>query len=171
VAAVASESASTGRRQTANKWLVAVAVMLATTMEWIDGTIANVALLHIQGASQPGLTKPLGALLLQRPGCSNLGRMRLQEHGRITRSLYLCDWCLESLLAIHINDLFVKFGATPKERRLARPQVSPLKRQRERNAYSHNIEIAKIATVASKPAEFKVKREIHLTIENRLDSL
>jgi len=63
--------------------------------------------------------KPSEALPLkpcQRLGCLNLGRMRLQEHGRTTRFLYLCDWCLESLLAIHINDLFVKFGAIPKDR-------------------------------------------------------
>jgi hypothetical protein len=64
--------------------------------------------------------------------------MRLQERGRIIRSLYLCDWCLESLLAIYINDLF---------------------------------EIAKIAVIAFKAAEFKVKLEIYLTIANRLDSL
>ena len=43
------------RDDTANKWLVAVAVMLATTMEWIDGTIANVALLHIRGSLSAGV--------------------------------------------------------------------------------------------------------------------
>jgi DHA2 family multidrug resistance protein len=41
--------------QAANKWLVAIAVMLATTMEWIDGTIANVALLHIRGSLSAGV--------------------------------------------------------------------------------------------------------------------
>ena len=43
------------RHETANKWLVAVAVMLATTMEWIDGTIANAALLHIHGSLSAGV--------------------------------------------------------------------------------------------------------------------
>ena len=33
-----------------NKWLIAVAVMLATIMEVLDTTIANVALLHIRGS-------------------------------------------------------------------------------------------------------------------------
>ena len=68
-----------------------------------------------------------------------MSTLRLPEHGSHAASgtrahnsvLYLCDWCLESLLAIHINDLFMKFGATPKEQRPARPQGSPLKRQRE----------------------------------------
>ena len=41
--------------QAANKWLIAIAVMLATTMEWIDGTIANVALLHIRGSLSAGV--------------------------------------------------------------------------------------------------------------------
>ena len=36
---------------------------------------------------------------------------------------------------------------------------------------SHNDRAAKIAVITSKPAEFKVKREIHLTIANLLDSL
>jgi DHA2 family multidrug resistance protein len=54
-AAAASESLSAERHQSANKWLVAVAVMLATTMEWIDGTIANVALLHIRGSLSAGV--------------------------------------------------------------------------------------------------------------------
>jgi|SRR6516164_3703964 len=51
----------------------------------------------------------------QRPGCLNLGRMRFQKRKHTTRFLYLCDECLESLLAIHINDLFVKFGETPNK--------------------------------------------------------
>jgi DHA2 family multidrug resistance protein len=33
-----------------NKWLIAVAVMLATIMEVLDSTIANVSLLHIRGS-------------------------------------------------------------------------------------------------------------------------
>src|SRR5579859_5116737 len=33
-----------------NKWLIAVAVMLATVMEVLDTTIANVSLLHIRGS-------------------------------------------------------------------------------------------------------------------------
>src|SRR6516164_10751531 len=49
----------------------------------------------------------------QRPGCLNLGRMRFQKRKHTTRFLYLCDECLESLLAIHINDLFTKFGKAP----------------------------------------------------------
>ncbi|MGH7841743.1 MAG: EmrB/QacA family drug resistance transporter, partial [Candidatus Binataceae bacterium] len=32
------------------KWLVAVAVMLATVMEVLDTTIANVSLIHIRGS-------------------------------------------------------------------------------------------------------------------------
>jgi len=55
MAAAPSESASTDRHRSVNKWLVAVAVMLATTMEWIDGTIANVALLHIRGSLSAGV--------------------------------------------------------------------------------------------------------------------
>src|SRR5690348_6509376 len=42
-----------------------------------------------------GLTLP--SKPCQRPSCSNLGRRRLQRRGRIIRSFYLCDWCLESL--------------------------------------------------------------------------
>jgi DHA2 family multidrug resistance protein len=38
-----------------NKWLVAVAVMLATIMEVLDTTIANVALLHIRGSLSAGV--------------------------------------------------------------------------------------------------------------------
>jgi MFS transporter, DHA2 family, multidrug resistance protein len=55
MAAAPSESAAPAGQRTANKWLVAVAVMLATTMEWIDGTIANVALLHIRGSLSAGV--------------------------------------------------------------------------------------------------------------------
>ena len=39
----------------ANKWLIAVAVMLATIMEVLDTTIANVALLHIRGSLSAGV--------------------------------------------------------------------------------------------------------------------
>src|SRR2546428_8488193 len=39
----------------ANKWLIAVAVMLATIMEVLDSTIANVALLHIRGSLSAGV--------------------------------------------------------------------------------------------------------------------
>ncbi len=38
------------QRDPTNKWLVAVAVMLATVMEVLDSTIANVSLLHIRGS-------------------------------------------------------------------------------------------------------------------------
>jgi hypothetical protein len=48
----------------------------------------------------------------QRPGSLNLGRIRLQKRKHTIRSLHLCDGCLESLLAIYLNDLFAKFGAT-----------------------------------------------------------
>jgi hypothetical protein len=50
----------------------------------------------------------------QRPGCLNLGRMRLQKRKHTSRSLHLCGGCLESLLPIYLNDLFVKFGTTLK---------------------------------------------------------
>ena len=53
--------------------------------------------------SQRTIALTLPSKPCQRPGCTNLGRMRLQEHGRITRSLYLNDWCLESFLVIHIS--------------------------------------------------------------------
>jgi MFS transporter, DHA2 family, multidrug resistance protein len=38
-----------------NKWIIAVAVMLATIMEVLDTTIANVALLHIRGSLSAGV--------------------------------------------------------------------------------------------------------------------
>src|SRR2546430_207003 len=38
-----------------NKWLVAVAVMLATIVEVLDTTIANVALDHIRGSLSAGV--------------------------------------------------------------------------------------------------------------------
>jgi len=86
----------------------------------------------------------------QRPGCLNLGRMRLQKHKPIIRSLYLCDGCVESLLPIDLNDLFVEFGAILKTRR-----------------GFHNMQAAAIVRSCSKPADPKVKLEIGLTIENR----
>src|ERR1700751_2307588 len=55
MAAGPSESPAPAGPRTANKWLVAVAGMLGTTMEWIDGTIANVALLHIRGSLSAGV--------------------------------------------------------------------------------------------------------------------
>ena len=45
-----------------NPWLIAFTVMLATFMEVLDTSIANVALPHIAGTSPPALTKA--------PGCS-----------------------------------------------------------------------------------------------------
>lgn len=38
------------RSAASNKWVIAVAVMLATVMEVLDSTIANVSLLHIRGS-------------------------------------------------------------------------------------------------------------------------
>jgi hypothetical protein len=38
---------------------------------------------------------------------------------------------------------------------------------RDKNVYFHNIESAEIVRSRSKPADLKVKREIHLTIANR----
>ena len=55
MAVALAENRIPARHETANKWLVAVAVMLATTMEWIDGTIAMVALLHIRGSLSAGV--------------------------------------------------------------------------------------------------------------------
>jgi DHA2 family multidrug resistance protein len=50
-----SENRTPVRDQAANKWMITIAVMLATTMEWIDATIANVALLHIRGSLSAGV--------------------------------------------------------------------------------------------------------------------
>src|SRR5713101_524254 len=38
-----------------NKWLITVAVMMATIMEVLDTTIANVALAHIRGSLSAGV--------------------------------------------------------------------------------------------------------------------
>ena len=46
----------------------------------------------------------------QRPGCLYFGRLRIQTRHHASRGLYLCDQCLEWLLPIHLNDLFLKFG-------------------------------------------------------------
>jgi DHA2 family multidrug resistance protein len=51
MAAVLEQTApAIARPAASNKWLVAVAVMLATVMEVLDSTIANVSLLHIRGS-------------------------------------------------------------------------------------------------------------------------
>ena len=56
MAAAATQSPSAPEHATAaNKWLIAIAVMLATIMEVLDTTIANVALLHIRGSLSAGV--------------------------------------------------------------------------------------------------------------------
>ena len=55
MAAAPAENPAPPRDDTANKWLIAAAVMLATIMEVIDTTIANVALLHIRGSLSAGV--------------------------------------------------------------------------------------------------------------------
>jgi hypothetical protein len=50
----------------------------------------------------------------QRPLCLDFGRLRVSRRISSIRTLYLCDHCLESMLPIHVNDLFLKFG-TPLE--------------------------------------------------------
>src|SRR5215471_17683285 len=100
-------------------------------MPWASVTRAQTAKAAQAMKFQHAVALTLPSKPCQCPGCSNLGRRRLQKHGRIIRSLYLCDWCLESLLAIHINDLFVKFGGIPKDRCPARRKVPRLNRQRE----------------------------------------
>jgi DHA2 family multidrug resistance protein len=57
MAAAPSESSSPPQHNEAapNKWIIAVAVMLATIMEVLDTTIANVALLHIRGSLSAGV--------------------------------------------------------------------------------------------------------------------
>src|ERR1700730_17551801 len=57
MAAATSQSAAPPERGVAavNKWIVALAVMLATIMEVLDTTIANVALLHIRGSLSAGV--------------------------------------------------------------------------------------------------------------------
>src|SRR3984957_17792038 len=57
MAAAPSESSSPPQQSAAasNKWIIAIAVMLATIMEVLDTTIANVALLHIRGSLSAGV--------------------------------------------------------------------------------------------------------------------
>jgi DHA2 family multidrug resistance protein len=55
MAALPSQNPAPQRHEAANKWLIALAVMLATIMEVIDTTIANVALLHIRGSLSAGV--------------------------------------------------------------------------------------------------------------------
>src|SRR5271168_384063 len=52
MAAAPSQSSSPPQHSAAapNKWIIAIAVMLATIMEVLDSTIANVSLLHIRGS-------------------------------------------------------------------------------------------------------------------------
>src|SRR6202166_4077073 len=57
MAAAPSHSSSPPQHSAAplNKWIIALAVMLATIMEVLDTTIANVALLHIRGSLSVGV--------------------------------------------------------------------------------------------------------------------
>jgi len=55
MAAAPAQKPALVRHETANRWLIALAVMLATIMEVIDTTIANVALLHIRGSLSAGV--------------------------------------------------------------------------------------------------------------------
>jgi MFS transporter, DHA2 family, multidrug resistance protein len=55
MAALPSLNPAPQRHEATNKWLIALAVMLATIMEVIDTTIANVALLHIRGSLSAGV--------------------------------------------------------------------------------------------------------------------
>jgi MFS transporter, DHA2 family, multidrug resistance protein len=55
MAALPSQNPAPQRHEASNKWLIALAVMLATIMEVIDTTIANVALLHIRGSLSAGV--------------------------------------------------------------------------------------------------------------------
>ena len=57
MAAAPSHSSSPPQHSAAplNKWIITIAVMLATIMEVLDTTIANVALLHIRGSLSAGV--------------------------------------------------------------------------------------------------------------------
>src|SRR6266851_7251528 len=57
MAGAPSHSSSPPQRSAvpSNKWIIAIAVMLATIMEVLDTTIANVALLHIRGSLSAGV--------------------------------------------------------------------------------------------------------------------
>jgi hypothetical protein len=74
----------------------------------------------------------------QRTRCLNPGRVRLQQRKCTIRSLYLCDGCLEPLLPIELNDLFVEFDAILKTKR-----------------GFHNTRAAVIVRSCSKPANPK----------------
>jgi MFS transporter, DHA2 family, multidrug resistance protein len=50
-----AEATASSHAPAANKWLIAVAVMLATILEVLDMTIANVALDHIRGSLSAGV--------------------------------------------------------------------------------------------------------------------
>src|ERR1700689_3629997 len=89
MAAAPSQSASPPAHGPAavNKWLIAVAVMLATIMEVLDTTIANVALLHIRGSLSAGVDEAAwvltsyivpNAIILPLPGWfgASFGRKR-----------------------------------------------------------------------------------------------
>jgi DHA2 family multidrug resistance protein len=55
MAAAAAPVPAPASEESTNRWLIAFAVMLATIMEVIDTTIANVALLHIRGSLSAGV--------------------------------------------------------------------------------------------------------------------
>ncbi len=55
MAAAPTQTQAAQHRPSANQWLIAFAVMLATIMEVVDTTIANVALLHIRGSLSAGV--------------------------------------------------------------------------------------------------------------------
>jgi DHA2 family multidrug resistance protein len=55
MAAAPAQSKIARQHKAANPWLIAFAVMLATIMEVVDTTIANVALLHIRGSLSAGV--------------------------------------------------------------------------------------------------------------------
>src|SRR5215467_14200812 len=55
MAAAPAQNPASQHHETTNKWLIALAVMMATIMEVIDTTIANVALLHIRGSLSAGV--------------------------------------------------------------------------------------------------------------------
>lgn len=48
----------------------------------------------------------------QHPGCINVGKPRFRtRRARATRKLFLCDDCFAGLLACHLDELFLQFGA------------------------------------------------------------
>jgi MFS transporter, DHA2 family, multidrug resistance protein len=55
MAAAPTQKPTPSRHEAADRWLIALAVMLATIMEVVDTTIANVALLHIRGSLSAGV--------------------------------------------------------------------------------------------------------------------